>query len=72
MSKAVSVRIPDELADRLEIIVKETERSRSFIVQKALEVYLDDFADLQVAMDRLRDKSDKVVTADELRESLDL
>ncbi len=72
MSKSVSVRIPDELADRLEIIVKETERSRSFIVQKALEVYLADFADLQVAMDRLRDKSDKVVTADELRESLDL
>ncbi len=72
MSKSVSVRIPDELADRLEIIVKETERSRSFIVQKALEVYLSDYADLQVAMDRLRDKSDKVVTADELRESLDL
>ncbi len=72
MSKSVSVRIPDELADRLEIIVKETERSRSFIVQKALEVYLADFADLQVAMDRLRDKSDKVVTADELRKSLDL
>jgi len=72
MSKSVSVRIPDELADRLEIIVKETERSRSFIVQKALEVYLADFADLQVAMDRLRDKSDKVITADELRESLDI
>jgi RHH-type rel operon transcriptional repressor/antitoxin RelB len=72
MSKSVSVRLSDDLADRLEVIVKETERSRSFIVQKALEVYLADFADLQVAMDRLRDKSDKVVTADELRESLDL
>ena len=72
MSKAVSVRIPDDLADSLEVIVKETERSRSFIVQKALEIYLADYADLQVAMDRLRDRSDKVISSDELRKSLDL
>ncbi|MGA2062186.1 MAG: ribbon-helix-helix domain-containing protein [Thermoguttaceae bacterium] len=69
---AISVRIPQELADQVDGIAKETERSRSFIVQKALESYIEDYADLQVALDRLRDKRDAIVTSKELRKSLGL
>ena len=69
---AISVRIPQELADQVDGIAKETERSRSFIVQKALESYIEDYADLQVALDRLRDKTDPVVSSKELRKSLGL
>ena len=65
MSKAISVRLPDDLALKLSEIAKETERSKSFHVQKALEVYLGDLADLQVALDRLHDTSDPIVTSDE-------
>jgi RHH-type rel operon transcriptional repressor/antitoxin RelB len=72
MNMAISVRIPQELADQVDGIAKETERSRSFIVQKALESYIEDYADLQVALDRLRDKSDTIVTSKELRKSLGL
>lgn len=70
MSTAISVRLPKALADHLDIITKETERSRSYIIQKALESYLEDYADLQVALDRLHDKTDPVVSAKELRKSL--
>ena len=56
MSVAISVRLPDIIANKLAGIAIETERTRSFVVQKAIEAYLDDFADLQVALDRLRDK----------------
>jgi RHH-type rel operon transcriptional repressor/antitoxin RelB len=72
MSTAISVRLPKALADHLDIITKETERSRSYIIQKALESYLEDYADLQVALDRLHDKTDLVVSARELRKSLGL
>lgn len=72
MSTAISVRLPKELADQLDSIAKETERPRSFIIQKALEAYIEDFADLQVALDRLHDKGDPVVSGKELRESLGL
>ena len=72
MSKAISVRLPDDLASKLSEIAKETERSKSFHVQKALEVYLDDLADLQVALDRLHDTSDPIVTSDEMRKALEL
>ena len=72
MSKAVSIRLPDELVEQLESVARDTERSRSFIVQRAIEFYLEDYADLQVALDRLRDKSDRIVSGDELRKSLGL
>ena len=46
MSIALSVRVSDDLASRLSEISEETERSKSFHVQKALEVYLTELADL--------------------------
>ena len=72
MSKAISIRIPDDLASKLSDIANETERSKSFHVQKALEAYLAELADLQVALDRLRDTSDPVVTTDDMRNELEL
>ena len=54
MSVAISIRLPDELAEHLKGIAKETDRPRSYIIQKAIEVYLEDYSDLQVALDRLR------------------
>jgi RHH-type rel operon transcriptional repressor/antitoxin RelB len=72
MSVAISIRLPDELAENLKGIAKETDRPRSYIIQKAIEVYLEEYSDLQVALDRLRDKTDVVITSKELRKSLGL
>ena len=72
MSTAVSIRLPDILAKELEQIADETERSRSFHIQKALESYIENFADVQVALDRLRDQKDPVISSYELRKSLGL
>ena len=70
MNTAISVRLPKTLADQLDSIAKETERPRSYIIQKALESYIEDYADLQVALDRLHDKTDPVISGKELRRSL--
>ncbi len=72
MSKAVSIRLPDDIAEQLDSIARDTERPRSFIIQKAIEFYLEEYADLQVALDRMRDRSDAIISGDELRKSLDL
>jgi len=72
MNTAISVRLPKDLADQLDGIAKETQRPRSFIIQKALESYIEDFADLQIALDRLHDKSDAIISGKEMRESLGL
>lgn len=72
MSAALSIRLPEALAKELNQIAEETERSRSFHIQKALENYIVDFADVQIAMDRLRDPRDSVISSKDLRKSLGL
>ena len=72
MSIPVSIRLPDELAKQLNGIAKETERPRSYIIQKALESYIEDYADLQIALDRLHDKTDPIISSKELKKSLGL
>jgi RHH-type rel operon transcriptional repressor/antitoxin RelB len=72
MSTALSIRLPDVLAKELDHIAGETERPRSFHVQRALESYIEDFADVQIALDRLRDQKDPVVSRHEMRKSLGL
>jgi RHH-type rel operon transcriptional repressor/antitoxin RelB len=72
MRATVSIRLPDELTKHLDDIAKETERPRSFHIQKALEAYIEDFADLRIAIDRLRNPKDEVISGKELRKSLGL
>ncbi len=68
----LSVRVTEDLAGRLAKVAKESERPKSFIIQKALETYLDDYADLQIALDRLHDSTDTVVSSRDMRKSLGL
>jgi len=72
MSTALSVRISDDLALKLSEISKETERPKSFHIQKALESYLTEIADLQVAYDRLHDTTDRVMSVEDMRKEIEL
>ena len=72
MSASISIRLPDNIANELDIISKETERSRSFHIQKAVEIYLEERADFQIALDRLNDHTDPIISIDEMRANLGL
>ena len=72
MSRTISVRLPKELADQLDHMAKETGRPRSYVIQKALELYIKDCSDLQMALRRLHDKTDPVVSVKALKRSLGL
>ena len=72
MTRTISVRLPKELADQLDHMAKETERPRSYVIQKALELYIKDCGDLQIALRRLHDKTDPVVSVKVLKRSLGL
>ena len=72
MSKAISIRIPEDLALKISEISKEKKRPKSFYVQKALGAYLARLADLQIAIDRLHDTSDTTIYMDDIRKELEL
>ena len=72
MSTSVSVRLPDDLAEGLADLSKTIDRSKAYIIKKAIEAYLDEYSDYLIALERLNDKDDQVVSSDEMRKLLGL
>jgi RHH-type rel operon transcriptional repressor/antitoxin RelB len=66
MSEAVSVRLPEELARKLDELAEVLDRPKTYLVTKELREYLAEYEDYLVAMHRLNDKNDDVVTEKEL------
>ena len=72
MSQVISIRISDEIAYALKKISDETERAKAFHVKKALETYINEFADMQVALDRLHNIGDEIISNKDMRKKLGL
>ena len=72
MSVALSVRLPEDIMRELEEVANLLERPKTYIVRKALEAYLEEYSDYLIALERLRDKDDLIISSKELREHLDL
>lgn len=70
MPVSISVRLPDETAKALSRLAGATERSKSFLVVKALGEYLSEYADYHIALGRARDLSDPVISSAELKRRL--
>jgi RHH-type rel operon transcriptional repressor/antitoxin RelB len=70
MSSSISVRLSDRTAKALDRLSKQTERPKTYFIEKALESYLEENADCQVALDRLRDKDDPVISTAELKKRI--
>jgi len=66
MSEPVSVRLSEDMAKRLDRLAKSLDRPKTYIVTKALGEYLEEYEDYLVAIHRLNDKNDRVVTEKEL------
>ena len=66
----ITARVSDELVLELDKAAAQLQRSRAEIVRLALEHYLDDFQDLSLAAQRLRDPSDPILDWDEVRDEL--
>ena len=72
MSTKLTVRLADALAAKLSQIAIETEKSISYHIEKALELYLAELADLQIAYDRRHEISIPAVSTEEIKSELEL
>ena len=72
MVKLLSARLPQEPIRALDQIASLVDRPRSYLVRKAVEAYVEEYAEYQVALDRLRDKDDKIISGKELHKRLGL
>ena len=67
-----SVRIPDEMADRLDALARATRRSKSSFILEALEAWLEEREELEIALARFRDPATEWVDHEDVRRELDL
>lgn len=67
-----SVRLPDEIAERLDSLARTSRRSKSSFIVEALERYLEEREDLEIALARFRDPEAEWVEHDEVRRELGL
>jgi RHH-type rel operon transcriptional repressor/antitoxin RelB len=68
ISTSVSIRLPDDMADSLKSLSETIDRSKAYIIKKALQAYLEDYSDYLIAQERMNDKNYKVVSSEEMRE----
>ena len=64
MTTQITVRLPDELAAALDGAAVALNLTRDEVIRQAVEQYPEDFDDLSVAVERLRDPADPVLSTD--------
>lgn len=63
----ITARLPDEIVASLDHVAHALHRSRADIMRQAIEMYLEDFEDLSVSIERLRDPADECIDWQEAR-----
>ena len=70
MTISITVRVPDNLVNQLDELAVTLERSRAYLVKKAMEMYLSEYEDYLIALERMRDKDDNIISSQEMKNLL--
>ncbi len=70
MKKNISLSFDEELIKKIDDICRVSERTKSWFVEKAVENYLEEINDVEVALKRSQDLDSEFITEDELKKNL--
>lgn len=70
MKKNISLSFDEELIEKIEKICKVNERTKSWFVKKAVENYLEELDDVEVALQRFMDSDSEFISENELKKNL--
>ncbi len=70
MTISITVRVPETLAHQIDDLANSLDRSRGYLIRKAMEMYISEYADYLIALDRMQDKDDDIISSQELRATL--
>jgi len=68
----MSFRAKKEIKDLLDKISKKSGRSKSYLINRAIQMYLEDIEDIEIAENRLMDTTDKIMPLKEFRKKYKL
>ena len=70
--QAITVSVLEELGEKLKAYCSHSERPKSWLIQKALEDYVDNLEDLEIALARKLDPTDEEITLEDVWRELGL
>jgi len=70
MSTSISIRLPEETNQKIEHLARTIDRPKTYVIKKAIEEYLEEYTDYLIAIERLNDKNNKIISSKELRNQL--
>jgi predicted DNA-binding protein len=71
MKKIISVSLDEEIISRIDKVSRVSERTKSWIVKKAVENYLDEIENAEIAYNRLNDTEATYLSERELKKNLE-
>lgn len=71
MDAVLSTRISKEIMDNIKELASERNRKIGDIIREAIDMYLAEWAEYKIAIDRLKDHNDKILSEEEFRDELD-
>lgn len=71
MTKVATVKLEDELSQRLEEFSNISKISKSKIIKAALLEYLEDMEDYKIALERINDPNAEFITTEELEKQME-
>ncbi len=72
---SVSLRLPNDIAERLSLLAKETGRSKTYYMVEAIKTYIEDLEDIYIAEQRLADiraGKSQIISSEEMEHRLGL
>ena len=70
MKKNISLSLDEDLIRKIEEICRVSERTKSWFVKKAVNNYIEDIEDVEIAFKRYFDSDSEFITESELKKQL--
>lgn len=68
--KTKAFRLTDEEIEKMELAAEKLDRSQSYIVRSALDYFFKELMENEIALNRLNDPTDEIISSDEMLKRL--
>ena len=68
----LSLKLPEDLENRLQDLSLKTRKSKSFYIREALQLFLEENDEASIALERLNDKNAEYLNHEEAKKYLGL
>ena len=63
----LSIQIPDKLDAEIEMVCADSSKAKSYIINKAISEYVEDYQDYLEALERFKEKDKTSVSLDDMK-----